>query len=146
MVFRCALLPLILTLVACGGYPRDPDGTLDRVHSQHVFRVGLIASGGGPDAERFIKRIADVTHARPEIRHGGTEPLLLDLERGALDLVIGELADDSPWRDRVTIIEPLAERGTQKQPILLNPIARNGENAWIMLLEREARNSGGPKP
>ena len=144
MVFRPALIFLILSLTACDGYPRDPDITLHRVRSEHIFRVGMITPSERVEGRRFIQRIAVVTGAKAAVRHGGAEPLLLDLERGALDLVIGELADDSPWVDRVTIIEPLAQRSARDKRITLNPIAKNGENAWIILLEREARNQGGP--
>ena len=80
------------------------------------------------------------TGARPELSTGAAEPLLLRLKQGALDLVVGPLAADSPWLDDVSIIEPLAERREGEEVVELSPIARNGENAWIMLLERAARD------
>ena len=146
MVLR--FLPLLLlALSACGSYPRDPDGTLDRVRASHVFRVGLIPTAPGADARApaFLAAVTNATGARPVTVTGGAEPLLLELEAGKLDLVIGELADDSPWVDRVSILDPLAERTTPSGRVTLHPIAKNGENAWIMLLERQRRLVGGPK-
>lgn len=141
MKWRLALFAA-LTLAACDRLPTDPDGTLDRVQSERRFRVGLIATGGTPADRRlesaFLARIARSTGARPAVKQGASEPLLLDLEDGGLDLVIGPLSSESPWVERVALLEPLgAVPGPHE--VQVTPIARNGENRWIMLLEREAR-------
>jgi len=131
-----------LMLAGCDRLPMDPDGTLDRVRAERRFRVGLIATGGSPADRRpeaaFLARIARATGARPAVKQGASEPLLLDLEDGGLDLVIGPLSSESPWVQRVALLEPLgAVPGPHE--VQVTPIARNGENRWIMLLEREAR-------
>jgi hypothetical protein len=140
---RFALL-LVLLVAGCANYPRDPAGTLDRIRAERVFRVGIIA-GDMPAAERakvqaYLAAVSGETGARPQLSTGAAEPLLLRLKQGALDLVVGPLAADSPWLDDVSIIEPLAERREGEETVALSPIARNGENAWIMLLERAARD------
>lgn len=131
-----------LTLAACDRLPRDPDGTLERVRAERVFRVGLIAAGDAPiGAERqrnFLDRVARATGATPQLTDGASEPLLIALEEGKLDLVIGPLSPESPWVSRVALLEPIGETETP-QHLALTPIARNGENRWIMLLEAEAR-------
>jgi hypothetical protein len=131
-----------LTLAACDRLPMDPDGTLDRVRAERRFRVGLIATGDFPvGAERqaaFLARVARATGATPLLKKGASEPLLIELEEGGLDLVVGPLAPESPWVGRVALLEPIAETG-EPQPLALTAIARNGENRWIMLLEAEAR-------
>jgi hypothetical protein len=76
--------------------------------------------------------------AAPVLKEGAAEPLLLELEDGKLDLVIGPLSPESPWVSRVALLRPIGET-VAPQHLLLTPIARNGENRWIMLLEREAR-------
>jgi hypothetical protein len=136
-------LPLLfaaLVLHGCGSLPRDPEGTLDRVRAQHLFRVGIIADGGDPAGDReaaaFVARVGAATGARPALRQGASEPLLLDLEAGKLDLVIGAVSPDSPWVSQVAILHPIAEP-TAPQHLVVTPIARNGENKWIMLLEAE---------
>jgi hypothetical protein len=142
MIRLLLLCVLLAAAAACDSIPADPDGTLDKVRSERIFRAGLISSGkdrAAPSQEkRFLERVAAATGARPELEEGAAEPLLLGLEEGELDLVIGPLAPDSPWVTRVAIIRPIGE--TLEPPrLVVVPIARNGENRWIMLLEREAR-------
>lgn len=131
-----------LALAGCDRLPRDPDNTLDRVRAERHFRVGLIATGDTPIATEaeplFLGRVARATGATPLVKKGASEPLLLELENGQLDLVIGPLSPESPWLGRVTILRPLDE-SLAPQHLLMTAAARNGENRWIMLLEREAR-------
>ncbi|MBV8687116.1 MAG: hypothetical protein JOZ90_01100 [Alphaproteobacteria bacterium] len=138
---RLLLGCLGLSLAGCDSLPRDPDHTLERVRSEKLIRVGVIADGGeGPGlgaASAFLGRVARATGARPALRRGASEALLLDLEAGKLDLVLGTVSPDSPWAAEVAILHPLAESAAP-QHLLVSPIARNGENRWIMLLEREA--------
>jgi hypothetical protein len=137
----CHCLVAALALGGCDSLPRDAEGTLDRVEAGRQFRVGLIADGGDgralAAARAFVARVSQATQARPELRTGASEPLLLDLENGRLDLVVGVLAEQSPWTSEVAILQPLAEVRAPER-LLVTPIARNGENRWIMLLEREA--------
>jgi len=146
---NAGLLAAALLLAACGSYPRDIEGTRDRVEAGRVIRVGLFpGSLAGPDramAAVYLSRLSRATGAAPRIVMGAGESLLARLEAGELDLVIGEIAADSPWIDGVAVIEPLSEHRVNDRIIGLSPMARNGENRWVMLLEREVRNmrSGG---
>jgi hypothetical protein len=138
------LLGAFATLGACGlDFPRDIDGTLARVRATHVIRVGLIqgpaAEQDRPSISAFLARLRAATGAAPQVIRGSAEPLLAALEDDQLDLVIGEIAQDSPWMTEVTVVEPLAERTVGQRRLGLSPIARNGENAWVMLVEHETR-------
>lgn len=141
MKWRLALCAA-LALAGCDRLPRDPDGTLDRIRAERSFRVGLIATGdveiGAGRRDAFLERVARATGAAPAVKEGATEPLLLELQDGQLDLVIGVISPDSPWVSRVAQLKPIGET-LAPQHLLLTPMARNGENRWIMLLEREAR-------
>ncbi len=142
MIRLLFLYILLLWPAACDSIPADPDGTLNKVRAERTFRAGLISSGSdraaGAEEKRFLHRVAAATGARPILTEGAAESLLLDLEEGELDLVIGPVGPDSPWKKRVAILHPLGE--TLEPPrLVIVPIARNGENRWIMLLEREAR-------
>jgi hypothetical protein len=135
-------------LAACQDYPRDIEGTLDHIRAERVMRVGLIA-GEAETRDRvaisaYLDRVGRAAGARAEITRGAAEPLLLKLDHGQLDLVIGDMTEKSPWIADVMVIEPIAEAMLGKDRILLSPIARNGENRWIMLLERAVRD-GHPK-
>ncbi len=130
-----------MVLAGCNAIPRDPDGSLDRIRASRAFAVGLIAPGpSGQPAERqsaLLTRIANRTAAEPRIEDGAAERLLEKLEDGELDLVVGELSTDTPWRGRVTMFRPLAEHVREHHTIALTVAARNGENAWIALVFEE---------
>lgn len=133
-----SLLPFLaaVLLAGCSDYPRDVEGTLDRVRAERIIRVGLVA--GTPRSERldaFLAALGRASGARPHIVSGSAETLFPRLDDGALDLVIGEFGEASPWVDEVAIIEPLVAG----EPAL-GPAARNGENRWIMLVEKVVRD------
>lgn len=134
---RTFLLVAVLLLGGCDSIPSDPDGTLDRIRAERLFKIGLIASHRPPpgEARDFLQRLSRATGARPAPERGTAEALLTRLEEGELDLVLGEFAEKSPWAAQVTLTEPIAADG----PIILAAAARNGENAWIALVHREAR-------
>jgi len=133
-----------LLTASCGPYPRDIEGSFDRIGTSKVIRVGVVEGSIRPTnsavATAYLRRLRAATGATPRITSGSSEPLLASLETGDLDLVIGEFALDSPWNTQATLIEPIAERTVGDRPIGLSPIARNGENRWIMVLEREVRD------
>lgn len=136
-------MALALLLGGCSEIPKDPEGTLDRIKAERAFRVGIIGSDGSPagaDRQRLmLQRVVQATGAAADIERGATEPLLTRLEEGELDFVLGEIAPASPWGKRVTILPPLGEEVTKDGHVHVVAIARNGENAWISLLYREAR-------
>ncbi len=146
---RWRVLGLALLVTACGPYPRDIAGTSDRVAASKVIRVALVAGGDAgerPAIERYIRALESETGARATLTGGAAEPLLAELEEGRYDVAFGSFAIDSPWIDDVTLIEPpLARRRVGKRDVGLMPVARNGENRWIMRLERIAREQGGGK-
>lgn len=133
------LLAVLLLLGGCDAVPADLAGTLERVRGERHYKVGRIAPAQGalaPErAQALLDRLSRATGARASIEHGAAEPLLTRLEEGELDLVVGEFAETSPWAAQVTITEPIAVQGAT----VLAAAARNGENAWISLLFREAK-------
>lgn len=132
-----------LALAACGPYPRDVSGTLDRIERTHRFSVGLADMRPGDEqaARSFVGRIERATGATATIEAGPLESRLARLEHGDLDLVIAEIAEDSPWIAPVAVVEPLSTRRQGKRRLGLSPIAMNGENRWVALVEREVRDS-----
>lgn len=135
--------PLSLMLVACGSVPRDQEGTLERIGQMREVRVGVVAvAGQSPHFARlrsFVERASTAAGGRPRIELGATEALLLRLEAGELDLVVGEFDRASPWYKRVHLLPPMATRSVGDSELEATAAARNGENGWIMLIEREAR-------
>lgn len=139
---RLALLLLVSVSGACADLPRDQDGTLERIRQEGVLRVGVVASAA-PSAHHgrlraLAERAAAAAGGRPLVLEEAAEPLLLMLEAGEVDLVIGEFDRSSPWYHRVHLLPPLARDRRGESEIEATAAARNGENGWIMLLEREA--------
>lgn len=141
--FRTAGAALLLALAGCGSIPADPERTLERVLSTGQMRIGVIAGEAGPAgaARRaaLVRALAGATGAQPLQRRDAADALFVALEAGALDLVIGPIDAQSPWRRRVTVLPPLIRlrRGTIVTDV--TAVARNGENRWIDLVYRQSR-------
>lgn len=138
---RVAAIALLLT--ACGSYPRDIEGTSERVRREGMMRVAFaeLDTRQTTIAQRYAKLVAKRAGARLQERTAGaTEALMMQLEQGKLDLVIANVATDTPWLGRVAVVEPLSKVRRANGKITLSPVARSGENQWIALLEREARD------
>jgi polar amino acid transport system substrate-binding protein len=143
-IVRAAAVLALLT--ACGQFPADPDGTLDRVRGG-VLRVGAshhepwveIVEGGEPSGiePELVRQFASQLQATIEWRLGSEEALMTDLEHGRLDLLIGGLTADSPWTDKAAITKPYAESrneyGETEQHVMAAPL---GENAFLLELEK----------
>jgi hypothetical protein len=133
----------LLAIAGCAALPRDQAQTLERIAETREVRVGMIAfADSSPQFARlvnFVNRSAAAAGGSPRIEVGAAEALLLRLEAGELDLVVGEFDRSSPWYHRVHLLPPLASRSTGDSELETTAAARNGENRWIMLIEREAR-------
>ncbi len=110
------LAVLLVALVGCD-LPRDMDGTLERV-TGGTLRVGVAGRspwarmagehGEGVEAA-LVRRAARSLDARVRWAAGHADDLFAALERGHLDVVVGGLTEDTPWRDRVGLTRPYAE-------------------------------------
>lgn len=138
-------LIIMLTCTGCN-YPRDVEGTTDRVRSSGTLRVGLAetAPSDTPSARLFIAAMERASGAKGQLERAPAETLLARLESGELDLVLGDFADDSPWINDVALMEPLTSRVVGERVVGLAAVARNGENEWIGLVERTVRDA--PRP
>ncbi len=138
-----APVALFLMLGACERLPIDQADTLDRIAATHEVRVGLVAAAEQSPHFNQLRTLVDRSSAaaggRAALTTGASEQLLLQLEAGQLDLVVGEFDSSSPWYQRVHLLPPMAERSEGESRLEATGAARNGENGWIMLLEREAR-------
>jgi hypothetical protein len=141
------LVLVIAATAACSNYPDDIAGTSDRIRKTRVIRVGIVAAGNDhvdeTAVDAYLARLERVTGARRSLKLAAAEPLLAVLKDGDLDIVIGEFPDDTPWLPEVAFVDPLAKRLVGKRTISLIPVARNGENRWIMLLEKAVRERKG---
>jgi DNA-binding transcriptional LysR family regulator len=134
-----ASLALALTLVLAGcDLPRDPERTADNVRSRGVLRLGMVA-GEAPDpaAERQLATVARAHAAVVRRRSGPSEALLKALEDGEVDLVFGHFPADSPWAHYVHLGRVPGNLAEPPKDVSAPRFAfRNGENGWIMAVER----------
>lgn len=141
-------LSLFCGLAACGDVPRDPEGTWDSISRSGVIRIGVAndeaaASGTIARSRAFLTALDAQTGARSRVVEGATEPLLLRLEDGRLDIVLAPFAADTPWAQRASLGPILAEEWVGEARHQLRPAMRNGENAWIGRVHRAAMVAGG---
>ena len=143
LALRYLVFPLCIALAACGPYPQDISGTLDDIERTREFNVGLtdLRPADRAAALRFVGRLERATGAQAHVSTGPAEAQLARLETDRLDLVIGEFAEDTPWMQHVSMLEPLSRRAVGERVLGLVPATANGENRWIALIEREIRDS-----
>jgi polar amino acid transport system substrate-binding protein len=111
------LLALALTALALWGceFPRDPEGTLDRVRGG-VMRVGVtpaepfvrLNDAGEPTGVEveLVERFAGTLDARVEWVTGSESDLMEALAGRRLDVVIAGLTRQSEWRRVVALTRP----------------------------------------
>jgi hypothetical protein len=144
-MFRHPLLWFFLIFcTSCSNFPADPQSTLKRVKTERSFRVGLVASpqhlAADPKVRSLLKSIGQATGASPREVEGEADVLFSKLEAGELDLVVGRFKKKTPWSRMVTLGPPLRLAREGEAEIVLAPAAPNGENAWIAVIERAARD------
>jgi polar amino acid transport system substrate-binding protein len=99
-------------------YPRDPDGTLDRVKGG-VMRVGVTEADpwvvmdgdeptGGAEVE-LARRFARGLNARIEWVAGSEEALVDAAKEGQVDLVLAGLTSKSRWKRDVAFTRPYVD-------------------------------------
>jgi polar amino acid transport system substrate-binding protein len=111
------LLALTLAAVLLGGceFPRDPEGTLDRVRGG-VMRVGVTPADpwvqltGDDEPEgvepELVRGFAETLDARVEWVEGSETELVEALAGRQLDIVIGGLTRQSEWRRVAALTRP----------------------------------------
>jgi hypothetical protein len=132
----CALFALLLLPGGCDRYPRDTEATLDRVRGGTIRVATVEGERPNPRMSEFLARLAARTGSRPQLASGAAEPLLLELERGDLDLVVGTFDRKSPWAHRVTFSRPIARVVRADAVEELKAATRNGEHAWAIEVDR----------
>lgn len=156
------LVAAVVLLAGCGSvvpddFPADPDGTLERVRSDGVLRVGASPRSGWVDVAddpptgrepRIVSEFADHLAADVEWTVAGEEELVRLLEEGEIDLAVGGFTDANAWVDKVGLTRAYTEvevAGTSEAHVMMVPM---GENALQSELERwlDSRPTGGGRP
>lgn len=146
---RCpwTIWPLAAAMLLAGGcdrFPDDPEHSLDNIRSRGVVRIGT-QPVLPPEAEELVRRIERATGARAQLREGALEPMLSELEKGKIDLVIAPFRKDTPWAAMTALSPPLRAERSGKAGTEWRAAMRSGENRWILLVETEARKAAGAR-
>ncbi|MFT4053002.1 MAG: hypothetical protein QM681_00735 [Novosphingobium sp.] len=105
------------------------------------FIVGVVAgTPQTPETQGLLVAIERQTGARPQIAYGAADTLLAELSEGKSDLVLGAFEKDSPWKTEVAFAPALSSTKIGNGIIEVKAAMRNGENSWIMLVERASRS------
>lgn len=131
-----------LLVTGCDPLPRDPDKSLKTIRSTKHIRVGMIADPHplAPGRSRaLLDRLAQETGASIVRETGAAEPLLDRLQHGEIDLVMGTFTEKTPWETEVALAPPIAAAGPDDRRLQLRAAARNGENAWVMMIEKASK-------
>lgn len=136
-------LTVSAALAGCGiSVPADPDGTLQSVAGGEL-RVGVSPDEGLADISGdtpsgplidLVDTFADSLAAEVDWTTGSEETLVVMLEEGDLDLVVGGLTDQTPWIDRVGVTRGYSgiEGADDRAMVMFVPL---GENAFLTKLE-----------
>ena len=109
-----AMLTAMLALAGCD-FPRDAEGTLERIRADGVLRVGVTerppwVTGSGRDAAgiepRVISAFAETLGARVEWVAGSESTLAKALESRRIDLMIGGYTRETPWKKHLAATQP----------------------------------------
>ena len=126
---------------------------MERVIAEGVLRVGASenepwseidddGSVSGVEAE-ILTAYAGTLGARVEWTPGAESQLILALDEGMLDVVIGGIRSDSPWVSKAALTRPHATAtGPDGKPEKLVFALRLGENALLSNLERYLVDEG----
>ncbi|MCT1459926.1 hypothetical protein M3G03_10320 [Aestuariimicrobium sp. p3-SID1156] len=158
--FTLARRPLLTALLVGGltacEYPRDPDGTLERVLTDKKLRVGVSPSEPWVEVGKVDHPVGRASEhqiggVEPRLvsgfaKHLGVEPvwevdgeagLVEKIELGMLDLAIGGFTADSQWTSKMGVTRAYTKardgHGKKKGHVIGAPL---GENAFISELER----------
>jgi polar amino acid transport system substrate-binding protein len=113
----CSLLLIAAVALAGCQYPRDVEGTLDRVDGG-TMRVGVSDNepwvnldGSQPTGvePEIIRRFAETIDAEVQWVQGDSEELVEALESGQLDVVIAGITRTSEYRRKVGLTRPYVD-------------------------------------
>jgi polar amino acid transport system substrate-binding protein len=140
---KAAILALIAVPLSLGGceYPRDPEGTLDRVEGG-TMRVGVVESppwaefnGGSPIGVEptLIRGFADELDAEVKWVSGSESELVAAMTGYQLDVIVGGLDRSSPWALEVALTRPYVDTNVEVggPPGYDPPEDLAGERIWV---------------
>ena len=98
-------------------FPKDAEKTLDKV-SNGTIRVGFTdaepwvypsATGAQGIEADIVTNFANTLHAKIDWVQGTEEQLYNALKRGEINILIGGITDQTPWKEKIGLTKPYLE-------------------------------------
>lgn len=140
-LFRTWLRIICAAGLLAGCYvPNDPEGTLQKIETDGVLRIGMVADPLPAADRRAIDQFAESVGARAAYVTGPAHALLAGLEDGQIHLLAGDIPESTPWSKHAALSNPFPPRvmlpGRSEKRVLL---LRKGENRFLLRLNRSLR-------
>lgn len=141
------VLPLVLGVAACDGYPRDANDSTRRAE-ERAMRVGVshdppfvvVPAGSGEPTGIEIAMIRGLARAREadvEWVVSGHDALMRELKALRLHAVVGGHVRGSAWEPEVGWSREYRLRAAPQGPLVARRLALPpGENAWQLVVDR----------
>ncbi len=135
---------VLFLLQSCDDYPRDPEGTLDRVRGG-TLRAGIVenppwALRDGEEPEgievRLVERLAQSLDARVERSEASGPRAYEELVARRLYIRGGGLTEGDPWLATLGVTRPYI---AGRNHVVVVP---SGENAWLIFVDRFFSRNG----
>jgi membrane-bound lytic murein transglycosylase MltF len=133
-------LVLTLTVSGCNEYPKDPNGTINKVRDG-ILVIGysdnppwVIKTNQDPEGiePELIKMFASGLNAEIKWQNGTEQQLFQKLEEEEIDVLIAGITEESPWQDRrIGLTRHYVQNGKDRHVIAV----QQGENSFLMKLE-----------
>lgn len=130
------ILITAIAFVGCESYPKDVDGTLNKI-SNHTVRVGKSTSTTDYD-KQLMNGFAKEVNAKVEWVEGDQIKLTELLSHHKIDMAIGGFTKESPLKKEVAFSKPYITQGDYEYVVAIP----KGENALLMKLEKYIHNHG----
>lgn len=132
---RMASIAALLTMVAaCGPFPRDAEGTTERIRQTGQMQAAVVSGTmDAAPARRAVVKLARGYGAQVAWTTGPAARLMEKLDRGDVDIIIGEFGRSAPISTQASLSDAIGQPEPRdgKVPVL-RLARRKGENRLIL--------------
>lgn len=129
-----SIAALLATLAACGPFPRDAEGTTERIRQTGQMRAALVSgTQHAAPARRAVLELARGYNAQVVWTSGPAARLMEKLDHGDVDIIIGEFGRSAPISTQASLSDAIGQPEPRdgKVPVL-RLARRKGENRLIL--------------
>ena len=137
----CALL-FLLSNCSCQ-FPADPYQTLNHIKSSKMLIIGTCFAEINNNIKNkevmLVQKIALSLQAKILWKKGNQEDLYRELRNNNLNLVVCQIRDNSPWKEKLAFTQPYY---IDKKNTAYVAAIQQGENAWLKYINDIIQQQG----